>query len=138
MGGIAAATRFPPERAAVLARASERAGVAVITNFDDTGTAYAILDRHDILRRVGSVVVSEAVGLRKPHPVLVRLALRDLGTPASGALMVGDNFVEDVGAAHAAGVDAAWIDVGDRGVPPTLAPPRYVVRSFAEVAALLD
>lgn len=137
MRGIAEATRCPPEHLAVLEQAGRHGGgIAIITNFDDTATAYEILDRHGILRRVQTVVVSEAVGLRKPHPSLVRLALRDLGVEASAALMVGDNVVEDVGAAHAAGIDAAWIDTAGAGVPEGTAPPRYVVRALTEVARL--
>jgi HAD superfamily hydrolase (TIGR01549 family) len=137
MRGIAAATRFPAEHQAVLARARARGGVAIITNFDDTATAYDILVRLGIREQVETVVVSEAVGLRKPHGALVRLALRDLGVMPADALMIGDHALEDVGAATAAGVDAAWIDVEGVGVAPTAPAPRYVVRTLPEVAPIL-
>ncbi|HXJ37224.1 MAG TPA: HAD family hydrolase [Candidatus Eisenbacteria bacterium] len=137
MQGIANATRFPSNHAAVLEHAARGRTVAVITNFDDTATAYDILCRHDILSKVHTVVVSEAVGLRKPHPSLIRIALRDLGVAPARALMVGDNFTEDIGAASAAGVDAAWIDTERTGVPDGSPSPRYVLTSFPEVATLL-
>ena len=107
---LASTTRFPEAHARLLAEASTRCALGVITNFDDTATAYAILARHGILPRLGTVVVSEAVGLRKPNPLLVALALRDLGVAPGEAVLIGDHPIEDVGAATAAGVDAVWID----------------------------
>ena len=111
--------------------------VGVITNFDDTATAYEILARHGILPRLGAVVVSEAIGLRKPSPVLVRLALRELDVPAPDAVMIGDHAIEDVGAANAAGVDAIWIDKTGEGVTDGNPTPRWIVRSLLEVAPIL-
>jgi FMN phosphatase YigB (HAD superfamily) len=135
---IADATRFPAEHARLLADVARRRSVAVITNFDDTATAYDILGRHGILAHAGSVVVSEAMGLRKPHAALVRAALRDLDVAASDALMVGDHPVEDVGAAHAAGADAAWLDLKGTGIRPDAPVPQHVIRRLTDVASLLD
>jgi FMN phosphatase YigB (HAD superfamily) len=137
MGRIARATRFPDEHARLLAEVSARGPVAVVTNFDDTSTAFDILARHGILGRVRSVVVSEAVGLRKPRGTLVRIALRDLDVAPSDAIMIGDDLVEDVGAATAAGVDAVWIDTRGTGVTAGALPPRYVVRRLPDVLPIL-
>jgi putative hydrolase of the HAD superfamily len=121
MAAIADATVFPAEHAALSPR-SPRYRIGVVSNFDDTATAYEILIRHGILAQVDTVVISEAVGLRKPHPALVRVGLDALGLPAPEVLFVGDTFGEDVAAAHAAGVDAAWIDVRGEGTPDTAGP----------------
>ena len=137
MGRIARATRFPAEHATLLARVSARGPVGVVTNFDDTTTAFDILARHGILARVGSVVVSEAVGLRKPSGALVRIALDDLGVAPREAVMIGDDAREDVGAATAAGVDAVWLDTHGTGVAPGNPVPRYVVRRLPEVLPIL-
>jgi HAD superfamily hydrolase (TIGR01509 family) len=137
MRGIADATVFPPSHAAVLAAARRDGPVAVVSNFDDTATAYEILRRHDILSHLATVVVSEAVGVRKPHPAIVREALRCVGVPASDALFVGDTLDEDVAAAQAAGVDAAWIDRHGRGIPAGMPTPRYVLHTLPELLAVL-
>ena len=134
---IVGATRFPDEHARVLAQVSARGPVAVVTNFDDTATAFDILARHGILGLVGSVVVSEAVGLRKPHGALVRIALRDLGVAPADAIMIGDHLTEDVGAASAAGVDAVWIDSHGTGIATDVPAPRYVVRRLPEVLPII-
>ncbi|MDR3476322.1 MAG: HAD family hydrolase [Devosia sp.] len=59
------------------------------------------------------VVVSEAVGLRKPDPAIFALATSDLGVRLDDALFVGDNPEVDIlGAAHA-GMQTAWYRNGE-------------------------
>jgi putative hydrolase of the HAD superfamily len=137
MAAIADATIFPAEHAALLAALRPRYRIGVVSNFDDTATAYEILIRHGILPQVDTVVVSEAVGLRKPHPALVRVGLDALGLAPDDALFVGDTFAEDVAAAHAAGVDVAWIDVRGEGPPATGRPAEYTLRTLPELSAIL-
>ena len=137
MRGIAAATVFPPAHAALLTTLAARFRLAVVSNFDDSTTACDILARHGITPRVSTTVISEGLGLRKPHPAVVRTACRGLEVGPDEALMVGDTFAEDVAGAHAAGVDAVWIDATGKGVPPGATPPRFVVRELPELAAIL-
>lgn len=134
---IVAATVFPPAHAALLAAARDRHRTGVVTNFDDTGAAYDILARHGILAALDTVVVSEALGLRKPHPAVVRTGVRGLGLAPDEVLFVGDTFAEDVAGAHAAGVAAAWLDPDARGIPTGAAPPRHVVRSLPDLEPIL-
>jgi putative hydrolase of the HAD superfamily len=137
MALIAAATTLPPAHGALLRRLHGRYRLGVVSNFDDTGTAHDILRRHGIAPYLDTVVISEGLGLRKPHPALVRAGLRGLGLEACEVLFVGDTYGEDVAAARAAGVDAAWLDVHAAGVPAGELPPHYVVRTLSEVAAFL-
>ena len=137
MAAIADATVFPAAHAALLTALRPRYRLGVVSNFDDTATAYDILVRHGILPQVDTVVVSEAVGLRKPHPALVRVGVDAIGLPPHAVLFVGDTFAEDVAAAHAAGVDAAWVDVRGEGPPATGRPAEYTVRTLPELAAIL-
>jgi FMN phosphatase YigB (HAD superfamily) len=134
---LGTATVVPPAHDDLLDTLRARHRLAVVSNFDDTGSAYDILQRHGILGRVDAVVVSESLGLRKPHPLMVETALRLLDVPPALALLVGDTFREDVAAAQAAGVDAAWIDRDGHGVPPGAAPPHFVLRSLPELADVL-
>jgi FMN phosphatase YigB (HAD superfamily) len=137
MALIIGCTVLPPTHADLLAALRPRYRLGVVSNFDDTGSAYDILLRHGIAPHLETVVVSEALGLRKPHPALVRVGLRGLDLPASEVLLVGDTYAEDIVAARAAGVDAAWIDVHGRGVPDGQPPPRHVLRALPELAAIL-
>jgi len=135
---LAAATVLPAAHGSLLDDLRcRRHRLAVVSNFDDTAGAYDVLERHGILARVDAVVVSERVGLRKPHPLMVETALRMLEVPASSSVLVGDTFAEDVAAAHAAGIDAAWIDRDGQGVPATATPPRFVLRALPELGDVL-
>lgn len=134
---LADVTVLPPEHLALLDELRARHRVAVVSNFDDTNAVFEILHRHGVLGRVDTVVVSESLGLRKPHPLMVESALRSLDVAQDAALMVGDTFAEDIEAAHAAGIDAAWLDRAARGVPPGAVPPRFVFRSLPELRAAL-
>jgi len=131
---IADATILPDGHGALLAAVRRHHRTALVSNFDDTATAYDILGRHGLLPYLEVVVVSEALGLRKPHPALARVPLRELRLAPAEALFVGDTFAEDVGAAHAAAVDAAWIDVRGTGVPDGAQPPRLVLRRLRDLA----
>jgi len=135
---IAAATVFPEAHAALLGAVRARYRVAVVSNFDDTATGYEILRRHGILDAVDTVVISEAFGLRKPHPALLRVPLRELGLTAGEALLVGDTVSEDVAAAHAVGMDAVWIDGRGTGLPAAVSvAPRWTIRALPELAPIL-
>ena len=64
------------------------------------------LDVRSVLRRAGledlfdAVILSFEVGAVKPQPSIFQRALDALGVPAGRALMVGDNALDDAGAAH--------------------------------------
>ena len=137
MALIAAATVFPPAHAALVEDLRGRYRLGVVSNFDDTATAYDILLRHGIAPALDVVVVSEAIGLRKPHPAIVRAGVRGLGLAPAEVLFVGDTFAEDVAGAHAAGVDAVWIAGSGRVVPDGPITPRHVVRTLPELRAIL-
>jgi putative hydrolase of the HAD superfamily len=137
MAMIAQATVFPPAHAALLAGLRRGRRLGVVTNFDDTATAWDILVRHGIAPLVDTIVVSEAVGLRKPHPAIFRTGLRGLDLRAADVLFVGDTFADDVAGAHAAGLDAAWIDPRGRCVPPGVRAPAFVVPALAALGPML-
>ena len=137
MAVIVGTTVFPPAHAELLEALRPRYRLGVVSNFDDTGAAYDILLRHGIASRLDAIVVSEALGLRKPHPALMRAALRGIGVEAAEAIVVGDTFREDVAGARAAGIDAAWIDAAGRGVPNGEEAPRWILRTLPELAAIL-
>ena len=138
MAVIAAATSLPEGHLALLGKLRARYRLGLVSNFDDTATAYEILLRHGLLGLLDTVVVSEGLGLRKPHPAPVRVGVAGLGLEAGEVLFVGDSFAEDVGGACNAGVDAAWIDTDGHGVPEGAEPPRYRLRAFAELGSVLD
>lgn len=134
---LAGATEYPASHRALVARAGATRRIGVVSNFDDTAAAYEILHRHDILGGLDGVVISESLGVRKPHALMMRQALVRIGLPADSVLFVGDTFAEDVVGAQRAGLDVAWIDRAGAGVPDGAEPPTHVVRRLEELAAVL-
>jgi putative hydrolase of the HAD superfamily len=66
------------------------------------------IDRLGLAALVDTVSISEAEGLKKPHPQIFQRALERLGVPARDAMYVGDHPVIDVKGAVDAGLSAAW------------------------------
>lgn len=62
----------------------------------------------DLAERSHSVVISEEVGVLKPHPALFAEASRRAATPAEQILYVGDSLSSDVEGGLGAGWQVAW------------------------------
>lgn len=135
---LVAATDYPPSHRAVVERVARNRRLAIVSNFDDTAAAYEVLHRHGILDGLHAIVVSEAVGVRKPHELIMRQALGRLELPAGDVVFVGDTFAEDVLGAQHAGIDVAWIDRDGTGVPAGQTAPTWVLRRLEELPAALD
>ncbi|TDE00660.1 HAD family hydrolase [Jiangella asiatica] len=82
------------------------------------------LRRTGLDRLVAGWVVSEAAGCAKPDPRIFDLAARVAGRPLDGAWMIGDSAANDIGGAHAAGLDSVWVHHGrtwhDRAFAPSV------------------
>ena len=81
-----------------------------------------------------AIVISEEVGVAKPDPKLIEVALEKLGcTNKSQAVMMGDSLSADIKAAVNAGVDSIFFS--PKGIESDL--PTYTVRNHAEALAIL-
>ncbi len=79
------------------------------------------------------IIVSEAVGYKKPDPRIFRDALKLTGLSSpEHVLFVGDNPHADIDGAKRFGMQTAWVRRG-RQFPDDLQPPDYVVDHVAEL-----
>jgi putative hydrolase of the HAD superfamily len=107
---------FPDAAPALEALRGRGVRLIVVSNWD--------CSLPDVLARVGlaplldGVVVSAVVGERKPSPAIFEHALSVAGAPAESAVHVGDNVVEDVEGARAAGIEAVLVRRDGRAGPP--------------------
>jgi HAD superfamily hydrolase (TIGR01549 family) len=129
--------QFLPQHRALLDDLRGRYRMAVVSNFDYTPTALAILRAADIVEHFEMIVVSDAVGWRKPAPVIFRQTLDRMGLEPGETLFVGDRIDIDVAGAHGMGMDSAWINPDAEPVPPGLEAPTYELRDLAELRAIL-
>lgn len=135
---LAAAARFPAHYGPLLRRLARTHCLAVVSNFDYSPTALAIIDAAGVRDVFVAIVVSDQVGWRKPRPDIFRHALEATGAEPARTLFVGDKAELDVAGAHGVGMDAAWINPGREPLPPGIPPPLYEIRDLAELEAIVD
>ncbi len=84
------------------------------------------------------IVVSEEVGVAKPHPAIFDYALTNMGNPEpSRVLMVGDNPDSDILGGLNAGLDTCWLNMGNKPLPPGITP-KFAVSSLHELKSILS
>jgi putative hydrolase of the HAD superfamily len=127
----------------VLARLRGRVRLAVCSNFSHSPTALRVLEEAGLRWLFDAVIVSDAVGYRKPRAEIFRATLGALGTAPAETLHVGDSLSADVAGAAALGLRTAWLTRAVRDPERarrehTGPAPHHVVSDLAEVAALVE
>lgn len=120
MSGLAAAVVCPADRRELLAGLRRRYRIALVSNFDHTATAHFLLRREGLSELFDAVVVSDEMGLRKPHPQLFTSACERIGLDPAVCLHIGDSHHADVRGATDAGLDAIWVDSTDAPIEPAV------------------
>lgn len=134
---LSEAVTFPAHYAQLLRALHGRYRLAVVSNFDYTPTAVGMLDVAGVTELFDVIVVSDAVGWRKPRPEIFDAALEHLGVAPADALFVGDRADIDVVGAQAMGMPVAWVNRTGAPLPQDIAPPDYEVRHIGELAPIL-
>jgi HAD superfamily hydrolase (TIGR01509 family) len=134
---LARAVLFPSHYRTLLDDLRVRYRLAVVSNFDYTPTALAILGAAGIVDHFETIVVSDTVGWRKPAPLIFRQTLDHMKLAPADALFVGDRIDIDVAGARALGMDAAWVNPDAEPVPAGLTPPSYDLRDLADLRKVL-
>lgn len=111
--------------------------LGIITN-GYTKLMHARLERFGYHDHFDALVISEQVGVAKPHPGIFEHALDLMGNPPpEKVLMVGDNPVSDILGGLNAGMDTCWLNITNQTAPEGVIP-HYQVTSIAELEQLLQ
>lgn len=137
MTHLAAETELPAAHLDLLEDLARDYRFALISNFDEGGTARSILRRHRLDAFFAATLISDGFGRRKPHPSIFRAALARLDADAAAALHVGDTLADDVLGARAAGIDVAWIDRKSEGLGDGDPKPTYTLARLTDLRAVL-
>ncbi len=136
--GRALADAARPARGAraLLERVHERGlPVVLISNFDFAPAADWILAQAELDDLVTTRVISETLGVRKPHEKIFHAALEHVGLEPTACLHVGDQPLADAWGAGRLGMRTVWINrTGDPYDEPEHAPTLEV----DEIDALLE
>ena len=94
------------------------------------------LDVLGLRRYFQTVVVSEAVGVKKPHAAIFQYALAGVGIAAEHAWFVGDHPENDILGASRAGLRTVWL-ASSHTWPAEHALPQYQIGSLRELVPLI-
>jgi FMN phosphatase YigB (HAD superfamily) len=136
VGGL----RIPPENRAALERLAHSYHLGIVTNFQQPNIIPDILTQFRIQEFFDPVVISAAIGCRKPHPAIFETALVELkrkkkAEKAECVVYVGDNPEEDVDGASLVGLRPVLMDT--RNQHTGLANPVPRIRCLAELFDVL-
>lgn len=87
----------------------ERVPLALCSNFSHSKTALGVLEEAGLHEHLDAIVISDAVGIRKPRPEIFQQVLDELGASPEETLHVGDNLAADVAGASGLGIRSVWI-----------------------------
>lgn len=116
--------------------AQKNARVGIVTN-GFTELQEARLQQTGLGDLIDMVVISEQVGVAKPHPDIFAYALKQMQQrDRSRVLMTGDNPHSDIIGGQRSGLHTCWLNHHGASYPlPT--PPHYEVQSLGELERLL-
>lgn len=106
--------------------------VGVLSNFDHSPHVIRILDEAGITPLLDTIVVSGAVGMKKPDPRIFHLACDRLGVDSAQTWFIGDHPEQDFEGAHQAGLVAVLLQRNADGVD------RLQMNYYSDLANGLD
>jgi putative hydrolase of the HAD superfamily len=143
MGMLRSTVSVPDHHVDLLASLGRRVRLGLCSNFSHSETALGILEGAGLRGYLDAVVISDAVGFRKPRSEIFEAVLGELDVAPEEMLHVGDNLHADVAGASAVGIRTAWvtrrIDEPEQRLQDHAGPwPDVTIRDLAEIPALLN
>jgi putative hydrolase of the HAD superfamily len=121
----------------MLRELARRYPLGIISN-GFAGAQQGKLDSAGIASYFTHVIFSEHVGVHKPHPRIFEAAVQMAGVQPQEALFVGDNYLNDIVGASAAGFRTIWFNPAGSTIPTEpAAQPDAIVGSIAELTQVL-
>jgi HAD superfamily hydrolase (TIGR01662 family) len=117
--------------------------IGLVSNASDDGNVQRLLHKTELRSYFDVVITSDAVGYRKPTPLIFMAALSHFQAQPDEAVMIGDRLDADIMGANQLGIRSIWIT---RRVSPGESPeqisstarPDATVATLAELPALLQ
>jgi putative hydrolase of the HAD superfamily len=81
------------------------------------------------------IILSDEVGVNKPHPDLFSFALKKIGADRDRVIMIGDNLFTDIGGAYNSGIDQVWYNPEHKPIQDFQ--PTYIVDKLYDIKNIL-
>jgi HAD superfamily hydrolase (TIGR01509 family) len=119
--------------------AAEGRRLAILSNWPLAATIDRYAEARGWLPALTAIVVSQRVGVIKPHPAIFAAARAALGDPAPEAILhVGDDWAADIVGAAAAGWRTAWVRDRPADSPLPSSERSDDVRADLELATVIE
>ena len=119
--------------------AAEGRRLAILSNWPLAATIDRYADARGWVPSLTAIVVSQRIGVIKPHAAIFAAARSALGDPEPQAILhVGDDWAADVVGAAAAGWKTAWVRDRPADSPLPSSEPNDDVRADLELATVTD
>jgi putative hydrolase of the HAD superfamily len=89
--------------------AAEGYRLAIISNASDDADVQRLIDNANLRSYFDPIIVSAAVGIRKPNPKIFDRVLQPWGWPPRECVMIGDTLGADILGAQMAGLRHVWL-----------------------------
>ena len=135
------ALKLRPYAKSTLQKLSQNYKLGLVSNFTYSPVIYAALRRLRINGFFNAVIVSEAVGWRKPNPKIIQEALKRLHVKADEVIYVGDTPMEDIQGAKNAGMKTVFIPSQFNSLSDmqkASQQPNHVIRNLHEVFRVIS
>jgi len=110
--------------------------LALISNASDAGNVHRLIDNASLRPYFDPLLISAAVGIRKPNPRIFEMVLAQWELGPHECLMVGDTLGADILGAQMAGLHNAWLT--SHADHPANRAHRGNILPEAEIAALSE
>lgn len=110
--------------------------LAILSNAGDNASVQRLIDQADLRSYFDPIIVSAAVGIRKPNPKIFEAVLGPWGLPPHECVMIGDTLGADILGAQMAGLRHIWLTA--RADHPGNRAHHGQIIPEAEAAALTD
>jgi putative hydrolase of the HAD superfamily len=115
--------------------------LGLLSNAGDEANVQRLIDKAGIRAYFNPILISAAVGMRKPDPRPIAMILEGWGLSPAQVVMVGDLLEADILGAQRAGTHSIWLhEIQDVGLedPPDGIHPDAIAKDLSEVPAIIQ
>ena len=98
---------------------------------------YGKIDQLGIRNHFDLILVSEEVGIKKPHRSIFEMALERLDLPADQCVYIGDHPLNDIQGAGAVGMNTIWVEANQPWNEEVTVVPNYRIACLRDLANIL-
>jgi putative hydrolase of the HAD superfamily len=111
--------------------------LGMISNAGDVENVWRLIDKVKIRDYFDPILISAAIGIRKPDPRPFELVLEQWQIDPDSVVMIGDRLEADILGAQSAGIHQIWLKPEAEGSAETQIIPEKVTRKLVKIPGLI-